>query len=200
MNKMKFIVLSCIALGQVHGNAQVASVQPHHAPHHGHHGVEIVVVNAQLAIRDLLEFQDLYKDLQGKMEQLVQKIQNLEKRLQSTYQEFQMKSKMLSAEASERKQIEIAQLQSEIEIQKRNLQGKYDEELNVANEKILLKIQEFCQKMGWKIVIPGALYVAPELDKTQVVVDGLNKYYKKAQDAKKPRSKTQDQDRKQATV
>ena len=47
----------------------------------------------------------------------------------------------------------------------------------MLQQKIGDAIKDYCKKMPWKIVIPGAIYADPSLDKTKEVIDGMNKEY-----------------------
>mgnify|MGYP003346072461 CR=1 FL=1 len=153
-------------------------------PHHGH-ATDVVVVNVMEVFQALQEVQDLIKNLQNMVMKKVESIKKLEQEVIERERSFSMKSKNLTAEARERERMEIERLKNEIRIQAQSIEAKQQEEQILIQQKMADKVKDYCKLMGWKIVIPGALYADPSVDKTRVVIDGMNKEYEKKKEVKK---------------
>ena len=182
---MKKVIFSvALLLGTVHVQSAAAPVVAHH-PHAHHHVVDIVVVNVMEVFQALQEVKEWMQDFQNNLMKKVEQIRAMEQQGMEREKALSIKSKNLTSEAREKERMEIERLKNEIRIQAQSLEEKQQEEQMLLQQKIGEKIKEYCKKMGWKIVIPGALYVTPEHDKTQEVVDGMNKDYAKTKEAKK---------------
>ncbi len=147
--------------------------------------VDIVVVNVMEVFQALIEVQDLMKDLQNFLMKKAEMLQKMDSEGKEREKNFAMKAKNLTVDARDKEHMELERLKNEIRIQAENLDAKQKEEQMLIQQKVAEKIKDFCQKMGWKIVLPGAIYVDPSLDKTKIVIDGMNKEYAAKKAAKK---------------
>ena len=146
--------------------------------HHGHsHHPEIVVVNLMEIFQGLDEVKDLMKDFEAKFMKIVEMIRGMEKDGQDRERALAIKAKNLTPEARDKERMEIERLKNEIRIQAQSLEEKQQESQMMLQQKIGDAIKDYCKKMPWKIVIPGAIYADPSLDKTKEVIDGMNKEY-----------------------
>jgi Skp family chaperone for outer membrane proteins len=182
MNKVIISVVLLVSLGNVQGAAAPAVA---HHPHAHSHVVDIVVVNVMEVFQALQEVKEWMQDFQNNLMKKVEQIRAMEQQGIEREKALSIKSKNLTSEAREKERMEIERLKNEIRIQAQSLEEKQQEEQMLLQQRIGEKIKDYCKKMEWKIVIPGALYAAPEHDKTQQVIDGMNKDYAKAKEAKK---------------
>lgn len=146
--------------------------------HHGsHHNGDIVVVSLMDVFEALHEVADMMKAARERIMQLADSISKMAQRAAEREKAFSLKAKNMTSEAREKERIELERENHEIRIRERGLEEKQQEEQMMLQQKISEKIKEFCKSKGWKIVIPGALYADPSCDKTQEVIDGMNKEY-----------------------
>ncbi len=184
---MKKLMIAFLWAGMMfEAQAGNSLVKSEHKSHYGHD--DIVVVNVAEVFQALIEVQDWMKDLQNVLMKKVESIKKMEQEVTQRERDFPIKSKNLTAEARERERMEIERLNYEIRIQTQSIEVKKQEDQVIMQQKIGDKIKDFCKKMGWKIVIPVAIYADASVDKTSVVIDGMNKEYAKQKEAKKAAS------------
>lgn len=169
MKKLHILMLTALFCS-MHVTADVD-----HKQHHKH--IDVVAVNAMEVFQGLHEVVDLMKEFQESLMRKVEKIKKMEQDVIERERAFSMKAKNMTSDAREKERMEIERLKNEVRLQAQNLEERQQEEQMAIQQKIGEKIKAFCKTKGWKIVIPVTLYADPEFDKTQEVIDGMNKEY-----------------------
>lgn len=138
----------------------------------------IVVVDVMRVGSEAKEFNKKQESLKADINAKVKDIDNLEKKFQEALQKLQVKAKDMTQAALEKEQENLGKMQGEIEIKKRNLQAYAQKIVADAEKDLVDKVKKICKELGFGIVLPGALYVAPEYDRTDIVITELNKQVK----------------------
>lgn len=147
--------------------------------------VSIVVVDLQRVLGSLDEIRMEMEKLKEETMLVAQELNDRDQELRKKSQEFETKKNAMDAKAQEKIKKELDQEKMAFMQDAQQVDMQYQEGMQRLQVKYLEKIKSFCRKQGWQIVVPAALYVAPQFDMTDEVISGLNKEYKRAQEAKK---------------
>ena len=146
---------------------------------------DVVVVDMRRVFSMLDEFKEEFESLNVEIRIQEEEIQKSAEIFGKKAQAFEVKKNTLDPKVREKQEKELMEEYRLLEKDKQDAMVQRQETGVRIEGKYMKKIGDFCRKQGWKIVIPMAVYVAPECDKTEEVVVGLNKEYKRAQEAKK---------------
>lgn len=135
----------------------------------------IVVVDLMRVGAEAKEFKKKQEDAKAEIDAKVKEIEALDRKFQNNLSDLQASAKDLSSTALERKQEELGKLQGEIEVKKRNLQAHVQKVMASAEKDLVDKVKAICKNLGFKVVLPGALYVDDAYDRTDTVIKELNK-------------------------
>lgn len=158
------ILLTTFACAQ----ADTTSVQTVAAP-------KVMVVQLQEVAQNSKWFQAEQKKVENRMKPQIDAFQAMEKSFNEKLQKLQSGAKDMKPEMQQKLQEELASLKAQLEIKQRSLQSTIETEMRSAEEQLIKAVQAVCKRLGFDVVIPGALYVKDQFDATKQVVVELDK-------------------------
>jgi len=144
--------------------------------------VKVAIVDLDQALNAIEEGKAAREELARKQREAEAKLQPMIDKFQNMEEEFNSKKYVLSEEALYQKQIDLAELKSQIESKGRELQAKMklDGERLVGplRKKLIDIVREVSKSEGYTLVIsrdsPGLIYSRESVDITDLVVERFN--------------------------
>ncbi len=146
-------------------------------------GVKIGVVDLDQAITSTHEGRAARDEFDRKKRQAEQQLAPLMERGQELMQEFEAKKFVLSDDARFQKQLDMAELQNQLENQRKEIQGQLqvDRERLIAplRNKLIKVVEEFGREESFSLIFhraaPGIMYTREALDVTEAIIKRFDK-------------------------
>lgn len=134
-----------------------------------------VVVDLQVVATKSSAFAKIQKTVEAAVQKMVDEIKALEQKFNKIVEKLQSGSKDMTVEAQNKLQEELASLKAQMDVKQRNLQSYVENEGRKAEMQLIKNIQDECRKKGYDIVIPAAIFVKPEFDRTNEIIEAMDK-------------------------
>ena len=146
---------------------------------------KVVVVNLQHVAESSKWFKQIQAKAEAKLKPQVESFQNMEKTFNDKLQKLQNDAKGMKLEVQQKLQEELASLKAQLDIKQRGLQAAVESEMRAAEEQLIKEVQAVCKRLGYDVVIPGALYAKDDFDRTKQVISDMDKNVAAESTAKK---------------
>ena len=145
--------------------------------------MKIAVVDLDQAINATDQGKKAREELQGKQKQAEGQLKPMYERGKALAEEIQSKRFVLSEDALRQKQLDLAEIQSDLRAKGAELEGQfkvdYERLVGPLREKLLGIINELGKEQGFTLILerntPGVIYSKEALDITDQVVQRFNK-------------------------
>ncbi len=145
--------------------------------------VKIAVVDLDQAINATEQGKKAREELQGKQKQAEGQLKPMYEKGKALAEEIQSKRFVLSEEALRKKQLDLAEIQSDLRAKGAELEGQfkvdYERLVGPLRDKLLGIITDFGKEQGYTLILerntPGVIYAKEALDITDEVVQRFNK-------------------------
>jgi outer membrane protein len=145
--------------------------------------VKIAVVDLDQVINATDQGKKAREELQGKQKQAEGQLKPMYERGKALAEEIQSKRFVLSEDALRQKQLDLAEIQSDLRAKGAELEGQfkvdYERLVGPLREKLLGIIVDFGKEQGYTLILerntPGVVYSKEALDITEEVVKRFNK-------------------------
>src|SRR5512145_2003219 len=146
-------------------------------------GIKIGVVDIEQAISSTEEGKAAREEFARKQREAQAKFQPMRDRYQALEEELKAKKFVLSDDALNQKQLDLAEMRNEIQSKGREIEGQLQVDQKRLEIPLVQKlegiIEELGKSQGFTLIIrrgtPGVLYTREALDMTQLVIDRYNK-------------------------
>jgi Skp family chaperone for outer membrane proteins len=140
-------------------------------------------INAKdVVVVDLMQVGSKAKTFLAKQETIkksldpdVKKLEKADADFKKKVQDFQSKASTMSEKKQQEEQQTLMALQQSLQQQQQALQAKIQKIMGEAEKELVEQVKVICKKLGFKIALPGALYVDDAYDKTAEVIAELDK-------------------------
>ena len=145
--------------------------------------IKIAVVDLDQAINATDQGKKAREELQGKQKQAEGQLKPMYERGKALAEEIQSKRFVLSEDALRQKQLDLAEIQSDLRAKGAELEGQfkvdYERLVGPLRDKLLGIITDFGKEQGYTLILerntPGVIYTKEALDITDQVVQRFNK-------------------------
>jgi len=145
--------------------------------------IKIAVVDLDQAINATDQGKKARDELQGKQKQAEAQLKPLLDKGKALASEIQEKRFVLSEDALRQKQLDLAEIQSDLRAKGAELEGQfkvdYERIVGPLRNKLMTIISDYAKEQGFTLVLeresPGLLYAKEALDITDQVVQRFNK-------------------------
>lgn len=145
--------------------------------------MKIAVVDLDQAINATEQGKKAREELQGKQKQAEGQLKPMYEKGKALAEEIQSKRFVLSEEALRKKQLDLAEIQSDLRAKGAELEGQfkvdYERLVGPLRDKLLGIITDFGKEQGYTLILerntPGVIYAKEALDITDEVVQRFNK-------------------------
>jgi outer membrane protein len=145
--------------------------------------VKIAIVDLDQAINATDQGKKAREELQGKQKQAEGQLKPMYERGKALAEEIQSKRFVLSEDALRQKQLDLAEIQSDLRAKGAELEGQfkvdYERLVGPLRDKLLGIITDFGKEQGYTLILerstPGVIYTKEALDITDEVVQRFNK-------------------------
>lgn len=145
--------------------------------------VKIGIVDLDQAINATDQGKKAREELQGKQKQAEGQLKPMYERGKALAEEIQSKRFVLSEDALRQKQLDLAEIQSDLRAKGAELEGQfkvdYERLVGPLREKLLGIINDVGKEQGFTLIMergtPGLVYAKEALDITEQVVQRFNK-------------------------
>jgi outer membrane protein len=145
--------------------------------------VKIAIVDLDQAINATDQGKKAREELQGKQKQAEGQLKPMYERGKALAEEIQSKRFVLSEDALRQKQLDLAEIQSDLRAKGAELEGQfkvdYERLVGPLREKLLGIINDLGKEQGYTLIMergtPGLVYAKEALDITEQVVQRFNK-------------------------
>ena len=136
---------------------------------------KVMVVSIQEIGQKSKKFASVQKKIETEIQKRGMEIEELKTQYSKTVEKLQQGGKDMTATAQQQHHEKLAEYKGKIEVKQQGLQAYAEREMRSAEEILIKEIQAICKRLNFDIVIPGALYVKPEYDATEVVMKEMDK-------------------------
>ncbi len=136
---------------------------------------KVMVVSIQEIGQRSKKFASVQKKIEIEIQKRGMEIEELKTQYSKTVEKLQQGGKDMTATAQQQHHEKLAEYKGKIEVKQQGLQAYAEREMRSAEEILIKEIQTICKRLNFDIVIPGALYVKPEYDATEVVMKEMDK-------------------------
>lgn len=136
---------------------------------------KVMVVSIQEIGQKSKKFASVQKKIEAEIQKRGMEIEELKTQYTKTVEKLQQGGKDMTAAAQQQHHEKLAEFKGKIEVKQQGLQAYAEREMRSAEEILIKEIQAICKRLNFDIVIPGALYVKPEYDATEVVMKEMDK-------------------------
>jgi outer membrane protein len=145
--------------------------------------MKIAVVDLDQAINATDQGKKAREELQGKQKQAEGQLKPMYEKGKALAEEIQSKRFVLSEDALRKKQLDLAEIQSDLRAKGAELEGQfkvdYERLVGPLRDKLLGIITDFGKEQGYTLILerntPGVIYTKEALDITDEVVQRFNK-------------------------
>jgi outer membrane protein len=145
--------------------------------------IKIAVVDLDQAINATDQGKKAREELQGKQKQAEGQLKPMYERGKALAEEIQSKRFVLSEDALRQKQLDLAEIQSDLRAKGAELEGQfkvdYERLVGPLRDKLLGIVAELGKEQGFTVILehgsPGLVYAKEALDITEQVVQRFNK-------------------------
>lgn len=141
----------------------------------------VVVVDLQRVGQTSKKFKQVQEKIEAKIKEKVDALKAMEAQFTQKLEKLQNGAKDMNAATQQKLQEELASLKAQLEVKQRGLQADVEREMRGAEEQLIKEVQALCKRLGYDIVLPGALYAKDEFDKTTQVIAEMDKGVASAQ-------------------
>ena len=179
MKKMKLLTLIvCTAVVSLQA-AQMQTSAVAQAPSAQAKPARVMVVQLQEVGQKSLKFKDMQGKIEKKINDKVTEFKALETQFSQKLEKLQTGAKDMNPSAQQKLQEELASLKGQLEVKQRSIQAAVESEMRVAEEKLIEEVQAICKRLGYDIVIPGAISVKDEYNCTAQVIAEMDRGFSK---------------------
>jgi Skp family chaperone for outer membrane proteins len=146
---------------------------------------KVMVVSIQEIGQKSKKFASVQKKIEAEIQKRGMEIEELKTQYTKTVEKLQQGGKDMTATAQQQHHEKLAEYKGKIEVKQQGLQAYAEREMRTAEEILIKEIQAICKRLNFDIVIPGALYVKPEYDATDVVMKEMDKNVSDSSNLKK---------------
>gem|GEM_PF-2811694 len=136
---------------------------------------KIMVVSIQEIGQKSKKFASVQKRIESEVNKRGMEIEELKDQYTKTVEKLQQGGKDMNAAAQQQHHEKLAEYKGKIEVKQQGLQAYAEREMRSAEEILIKEIQAICKRLNFDIVIPGALYIDPKYDATEVVMKEMDK-------------------------
>jgi outer membrane protein len=145
--------------------------------------MKIAVVDLDQAINATEQGKKAREELQGKQKQAEGQLKPMYEKGKALAEEIQSKRFVLSEDALRKKQLDLAEIQSDLRAKGAELEGQfkvdYERLVGPLRDKLLGIITDYGKEQGYTMILerntPGVIYTKEALDITDEVVQRFNK-------------------------
>ena len=145
--------------------------------------IKIGVVDIEQAISSTQEGKAAREEFARKQREAEAKVQPMLDRYRALEEELKAKKFVLSDDALNQKQLDLAEMRNEIQSEMREIEGRLQVDQKRLEIPLVQKleaiIEEFGKSQGFTLIIrrgaPGVLYTREALDVTELVIERYNK-------------------------
>ncbi len=136
---------------------------------------EIVVVDLQRVGQTSKKFKSVQEKIEARIKEKVDALKAMEAQFSQKLEKLQNGAKDMNAATQQKLQEELASLKAQLEVKQRGLQAEVEREMRSAEEQLIKEVQAICKRLGYDIVLPGALYTKDEYDRTAQVIAEMDR-------------------------